>query len=317
MKVAVIGAGAVGLAIGAGLVTGGNQVRFVVRRREQRDALIRSGIRRVGLFGDAEAPAGSFEVTCDLDALAEAADDFWLVCTKTIRGAQLAQALGPVWHATETAPPVVLCQNGWGNHEIYSEHLPSDSVFCGRVITGCERINDTNVRITVHAEAIHVGHLHGLDAEPLAGLCRAIEDGGFPCVLAPDISKDLWAKVLYNGLLNPLGALAGVPYGALGERAETRAVMNALAREIFEVMRAAGFQTHWEDVDSYLETFYGTLLPPTAAHESSMLRDLRAGQATEIDQLSGAVARLAEQHGVAAPLNTALVHLIRAAEGPA
>jgi 2-dehydropantoate 2-reductase len=128
------------------------------------------------------------------------------------------------------------------------------------------------------------------------------------------MEKDLWAKVLYNQLLNPLGALVGVTYGVLGERAQTRSVMDALARETFEVMRAAGFECHWDSADEYLAVFYAKLLPPTAFHQSSMLQDLQAGRETEIEQLCGVIAQLAERHGVEAPINQALLVLIRAAE---
>jgi 2-dehydropantoate 2-reductase len=56
------------------------------------------------------------------------------------------------------------------------------------------------------------------------------------------------------------------------------------------------------------------LLPPTAAHESSMLQDLRAGRRTEIDAITGEVVRLAEAHGVGVPVSRALLALVRFAE---
>ena len=188
------------------------------------------------------------------------------------------------------------------------------AVFNARVITGFRRSAPNHVQVTVHADAIHVGSLFGADLAPIEALCRAIDRGGIPCAPSKEIARDLWAKVLYNGLLNPLGALVGVAYGALADAKETRAVMEAVAREIFAVMEAAGFATHWPTADAYLESFYGELLPATAQHESSMLQDLRAGRRTEIDALSGAVAKLAAEHGVPAPVNDALATLIRAAE---
>ena len=145
-------------------------------------------------------------------------------------------------------------------------------------------------------------------------LCEAIGQGGIPCRSSTEIERDLWAKVLYNALLNPLGALVGVPYGTLGERPQTRAIMETIARETFQVMQAAGFETHWSSADDYLATFYADLLPPTASHQSSMLLDLRAGRGSEIGQLSGAIAELARAHGVPAPVNRALFDLIRGAE---
>jgi 2-dehydropantoate 2-reductase len=90
-----------------------------------------------------------------------------------------------------------------------------------------------------------------------------------------------------------------------------------VVREIFQVLAASGHCTHWPDAESYLEVFYRDLLPPTYAHESSMLLDLRSGNRSEIDVLSGAVAALARKHGVDAPANTALADLIRAIDAPA
>jgi 2-dehydropantoate 2-reductase len=132
--------------------------------------------------------------------------------------------------------------------------------------------------------------------------------------VSDDVRADLLAKLLYNGLLNPLGALVDAPYGALGERPPTRELMIALARETFAVFEAAELRTHWPDADAYLETFFGTLLPPTAEHESSMLQDLRAGRATEIDAISGAICELGAAHGVETPCHAALLALVHAAE---
>lgn len=314
MKVAIIGAGAVGLGIGAGLAANGVAVRFVTNRREQCEALSVQGITRTGVFGDIHAPPASFEASDSLDDLPRDPADYWLVCVKGTESESLARSLGEVWRMHDSPPPVVLCQNGWGNAEIFSRYLPKESVFNGRVITGFEREGAAAVCVTVHADAIHIGSLFGADTEPLQPLCAEITKGGVPCEVSDEIAKDLWAKVLYNGLLNPLGALVDVPYGALGERKETRAIMEAIAREIYTVMHGAGFASHWATADNYLETFYEKLLPPTAEHESSMLQDLRAGRRTEIDFLCGAVCEIAAENGIDAPINRALLDLIHAAE---
>lgn len=314
MKVVVIGAGAVGLGIGCGLANGHAKVRFVANRDDQRRALEQLGVTRTGVFGERHAPAEDFDVTTSLETLATEPADFWLVCVKATESESLAQALVPVWERLDQPPAVVLCQNGWGNAEIFSRFLPKERIFNARVITGFERVGPASVRVTVHADAIHVGSLFDADLEELRPLCDAIAAGGVPCELSQDIEKDLWAKVLYNDLLNPLGALVGVAYGTLGERAETRAIMRALAEETFSVMHAAGFSSHWASTEEYLATFYAKLLPPTAEHQSSMLQDLRAGRRTEIDPLCGAICALAEANRIEAPLNRALYTLIRTAE---
>ena len=101
---------------------------------------------------------------------------------------------------------------------------------------------------------------------------------------------------------------------ALGESSHTRQVIAELASEIFAVMHRAGHVTRWPDPESFLKSLYGELLPPTRAHESSTLQDLRAGRRTEIDALNGAIVRLGRQFGIETPVNQTLCALIRTLE---
>jgi 2-dehydropantoate 2-reductase len=326
VRAVVIGAGAVGLGVGSALLASGAEVVFV-RRLERGpagtsatagdDPLERHGLERSGVLGRVRIARGRLRVVHGVEAaaarmrtLAGGALDWILVCTPSHASDAVAHAVAKADWGGE--PRVALFQNGWGNAERFAAHIDQARIFCARVITGFALRSAHEVEVTVHADAIRVGSLFGEPAERAADLCRAIARGGIPCEPSAAIERDLWAKLLYNGALNPLGALLGVPYGELGRRPETRAVMETVVREIFAVMTASGHGTHWPDPDAYLEEFYGRLLPTTALHESSMLRDLRAGRRTEIDAISGAVVALGEQHGVAAPCNRALCDLVRA-----
>ena len=190
-------------------------------------------------------------------------------------------------------------------------------VFNARVITGFRRPEPNHAEITAHAQPIRIGHLRHGDTSAVDALCAAIDAGGLPCEASPEVAADLWAKMLYNGCLNPLGALLGVPYGALADDPSTRELMASLAHEIFAVMQAAGFRTHWDDADAWLTSFFDEILPPTRAHESSTLQDLRAGRRTEIDALTGVVVSLGAAHGVATPTNDAVLRLVQFAESRA
>ena len=120
--------------------------------------------------------------------------------------------------------------------------------------------------------------------------------------------------MLYNCALNPLGALTNRRYGELTTESGTRAIVESVIHEIFGVLAARGVSLPWQDAAEYLEKFHTELIPPTAAHESSMLQDLRAGRPTEIEALCGAVERLAEEAGLKTPINSALATLVREAE---
>jgi 2-dehydropantoate 2-reductase len=226
----------------------------------------------------------------------------------------VAAALAAAWQDIAGARRVVVCHNGWGSASHFADHLPADRVYSARVITGFHRRLPNAVEITAHAEPIRIGSLYGADLAPVGALCDAIARGGVPCEVSDDIECELWSKMLYNCALNPLGALIGVAYGELARHPETRSILEATIVEIFGLLAATGRRTRWRDASEYLRVFWDELLPPTAAHESSMLQDLRAGRRTEVDALNGAVVALAAECGLDVPVNRALLSLIRARE---
>lgn len=311
MKALVFGGGAVGLGLASHLMQAGVEAH-VVARAATAQRLRREGLRRSGLFGSFVAPPGSFGAYGALEQIpVEAPFDYVLVCVKSFDTAAAAEALARRPELLGGAGRIVLCQNGWGNREAFQSRFPWPLLYSARVITGFSRPRENEVEVTVHADAMHVGTLGGAPLEGVAPLCAAIAAGGFPCEATPHIERDLWAKMLYNCALNPLGAIFDVPYGALAESAHTRRLMNTIHQEVYAVMRADGRQTHWTDAKAYQKVFYERLVPATAAHCSSTLQDIRAGKRTEIDALSGAIVELGRRYGVEVPVNAAVYDMVK------
>lgn len=311
MKTLVFGGGAVGLGLASHLMQAGVETH-VVAHATTTLRLRREGLRRRGLFGAFAAPPGGFGAYGALEEIpAGAPFDYVLVCVKSFDTAAAAEALGRRPELLGEAGKIVLCQNGWGNREAFLERFHWPLLYSARVITGFSRPRENEVEVTVHADAMHVGTLGDEPLEGVAPLCAAIAAGGFPCEATPQIERDLWAKMLYNCALNPLGAIFDVPYGALAESANTRRLMNAIHEEVYAVMRAEGHATHWPDAAAYQQAFYERLVPATAAHCSSTLQDIRAGKRTEIDALSGAIVALGRRHGVAAPVNGVVYEMVK------
>jgi len=307
MRVLIYGGGAVGLGIASCLLRSGCAVDLIARRTTV-DALQAGGLRRTGLFGEFHAEPETFGAYTSLAELATGAHDFVLVCTKSFDSASVAQDLAG------RDVKIVLFQNGWGNAEVFARHFAPQRIYSARVITGFHRHRPNEVEVTVHADAIHVGSLYDAEVAALGELCRAIREGGIPCETTPEIARDLWAKMLYNCALNPLGAILRVPYGALAAQGSTQVLMNSIIDEVFAVMKAAGWQTHWETPEGFRDAFYSQLVPDTAEHESSMLQDILASKRTEIDALNGAVIRLADEAALATPHNRAVYNLIKFVE---
>ena len=231
--------------------------------------------------------------------------------TKSFDSEAAARDLAARVECSGEASRIVLCQNGWGNAEVFTGHFPKTRIWNARVITGFRFADAHRIEVTAHAEPVRAGSLFGGDAREMAPLCAALARGGLPAEPTDRIAEDLWAKLLYNGCLNAVGAIFRVPYGVLGESPHSRAILRELAREIFAVMEAAGYATRWGSPEAFLRDLYDVLLPPTAGHESSTLQDLRAGKRTEIDALNGAVVKLGEALGIPVPANRTVCEMIR------
>ena len=299
LKVLVVGAGAVGLGLASFLMQSGCRVSFLAREDAE---LAKNGLYRVGIFG--EFYSDSFDIF--RGPTKDAKFDFVLVCVKSFDTENTGRQLQEWLSDTST---IVLCQNGWGNAEIFSKYFKN--VFNARVITGFIRPQKNKVDVTVHAQPVHLGSLFGGELECLEPLAKALEEGGLPCAVTPFIARDLWAKMLYNCPLNALGALLEVPYGLLGEKESTREIMKGIVDEVFAVMCAMGYETHWKSAQEYLKEFYETLLPSTYEHESSMLQDLKSGKVTEIEAINGVVVNEGTNRNIAVPYNILVSNLVR------
>jgi len=138
-----------------------------------------------------------------------------------------------------------------------------------------------------------------------------VNAAGLPCTVTSSIRRDLFAKLLYNSALNPLGAALGVHYGALGDDPHARAIMNGVIAEVFAVMKAMNFTTHWDTPGEYMEFFYSHQIPATYHHRSSMLQDLERGRRTEIEALTGYVSRQGRALGAPTPICDTLSDIVR------
>jgi 2-dehydropantoate 2-reductase len=238
--------------------------------------------------------------------------DTVLLTVKAWDTAAMAAAVAP---QLATDGMLVSLQNGLGNMERAAAAVGGARVLGGRVIFGAELPRPGEARVTVFADPVLIGSPDQADRARVAAadrLARRLDAAGVPARETDAIVAELWAKVLYNAALNPLGALLGLPYGALPEDPDTRATMDAVIDEAFAVATADGVALPWPDAAAYRETFYGRLVPSTAAHRSSMLQDLERGRPTEIDAINGHVVARGAALGVATPVNATLARLIRA-----
>jgi len=310
MRALVYGGGAVGLGLASCLFKSRARVDIVARENTVL-GLRKKGLIRTGIFGNYHVVPSVFRCVSLLEALPAEAYDFILVCTKSFDSLEAAGDLSRHTSLFNDNTRIVLFQNGWGNAEAFLAVFDKDIIYNARVITGFLRSQPNEVEVTVHADAIHIGSLFGSSSRAVKDLVQAINDGDIPCRTTHEIGKDIWAKMLYNCALNPVGAVLDVTYGELAGQKSSRMFMDGIIEEAFNVMTRAGYETHWDSVKGFLEVFYDKLVPDTAAHKSSMLQDIAAKKRTEIDALNGAVIELAERLATPAPYNLVAYNLVK------
>ena len=310
MRILIYGAGAVGQALGCLLRNRGHQVDLVLRERFIPE-IGRKGLTVTGIFGTITTKPGSLGLFSNMTQL-NADYDYALV---TVKSYDTPLAIKDLLPYEDHIASIVSMQNGCGNVEQFVKAFAAEKVLGARIITGFEITTPGTVNITVTADAIHIGRIidGGCGTTSLSSaetLARIISDAGHPAITVSNIHQSLYAKLLYNCALNPLGAILGVHYGLLGERKETRRLIDAVINETFAVIHTLGGTTEWKDPEAYRKFFYNTLLPATYHHRSSMLQDLENGKKTEVDSLVGFVSRKGIELGLSTPTCNMLVDLL-------
>jgi len=306
--VLVAGAGALGSVVGGLLAAHGWPVTLLGRAHHLA-AIGADGLHLDGLYGRHHVRT----LACATDA-ASLGGPFAavLLTVKAWDTREVAAAVAPLLAADGV---LVSMQNGLGNLEQAGEAVGPRRVLGGRVIFGAEIVAPGRVRVTVHAAPTLIGSPDADDAPRQAAAERwagALTAAGVPAEPTTRILPELWAKLLYNAALNPLGALLGVAYGWLPGDPDARAIMDDVVDEAFAVACAEGVQLPWRDAAAYRAVFYDRLVPSTAEHRSSMLQDLERGRPTEIDAINGWVAARGAALGVPTPANLMLARTIRA-----
>jgi 2-dehydropantoate 2-reductase len=301
MRICVIGCGAVGSLFAANLATLADvEVWAFDLNQMQVDAINEKGLQLVG--------AG--EVVGHPRATSDAAEippcDFGIVATKAMHADAAISATAHLF----AGGAVASVMNGVGNEETLAAHV--EQVIRGTTFPAGKLLEPGVVQWDVKGETTF-GPFEprpiALDAiEPLADACTR---AGMPSTAVADARPGQWRKVIFNAATNPMGALTGLTHGRLCERPDLRAVVSGLVDEGKAVAAAQGIT-----LDADPEELIDHAARPDVAygHKASMLQDVEARRATEVDYLNGGIARFGRELGVPTPLHDTITALIKGVE---
>lgn len=313
MNILIDGAGAVGLGLGASMLSQKANVSFYATGKTA-TAIKENGLKRTGLFKHYSFTPNEYQVYSDYNDIPDESFDYVFICSKTIANDDISKKLANHKNILKDNCKIIIFQNGFGNDEPFLRYFSKEEVYCARVITGFSRPQRHISEITVYTEPILLGSLQNVNPEPLTKIAQMISASGIKCEINQEIDKYLWAKMLYNCALNPLGVILNCTYGKLTENEYSKNIMNNIIEEIFAVIEKSEYSTLWDSPEEYKKLFYSKLVPDTYNHYSSTYQDIQKKIKTEIDTLNGTVIKLAKKYDVDVSTNKTIYNLIKSIE---
>jgi 2-dehydropantoate 2-reductase len=291
MQIVVLGAGAIGSLYGAKLASG-NEVTLV-GRPEHVAAIEQHGLRIEGL----EARTVELHATTSVDELKP--DSLILLTTKVPATIAALQPIAPLLRGDTT---IIALQNGLRGDEIARAAINNRSV----VLRGITQFGATFERPGV-VRYMAAGYTIIENHERSSRIAAVLNAAGLECRISTDMRTEVWRKVVFNCVVNPMTTIIGSQVGSIVDP-HLNGLKQMVIDECVAVAAAEGIRLGEDFMREINATYAGS------QNIVSMRQDLLRGRQTEIDYLNGAVATLGAHHGVDCPVNDALTRIIKGME---
>jgi 2-dehydropantoate 2-reductase len=293
MKIAVMGAGAVGCYYGFRLARVGHDVVLIGRPQHV------EAIKRQGLRLETQTFDENIRVAASTEGSAVQGAQLVLFCVKSTDTESGAAAVRP--HLAPDAL-VLSLQNGVENADRLRALLQQE-VIAAAVYVGTEMAGPGHVRHHGRGELVIE------QSKASDDIARALIAAGVPTEISDNVRGALWAKLILNCAYNALSAITQLPYGRLVKGEGVTVVMRDLVDECVAVAKADGV-TIPGDIDLAVRKIAET----AAGQYASTAQDLARGKRTEIDHLNGLIVRRGEALGIATPANRLLHAIVKLIE---
>lgn len=304
MKIAVLGAGAMGSLYGAMLSrTPENEVVLLDIWKEHINAINSNGLlveydENVTAFNRLKACSDSSRVgRCDLVII-------FVKSTMTKEAIKENLALfGP-------GTVAITLQNGLGNVEAIKEMIGEGNIIPGTTAHGATMLSPGKIRHAGKGKTI-IGELSGGETNRIAAIKEMFDSAGLKTEISNNVIGLIWDKLLVNAGINALTGLTGLHNGELLIYPELIRIMEAVVTEAALIAKKKGINLLHRDPVVHTKD----VCRATSANRSSMLQDIISGKETEIKMINGAIVKMAHSIGMSAPVNETLTNLILFKQG--
>lgn len=300
MKIAIVGAGAMGCLYGAKLsAVSANEVYLLDVWKDHVDA-----INQHGLIMEEQGEELIYDkLKATVDAKDVGSCDLAIVFVKSTLTSLAVKSNFEVFGPDTIT---LTLQNGLGNIELISAEIGDKNVIAGTTAHGATMLGPGKMRHAGSGKTI-IGELDGNISSRVAEIAQVLRDAGMETDISENVLGLVWDKLIVNVGINALTGITKLHNGELVKYAEIQEILEAAVNEAVQV--AAAKRIHLSFTDPVAHT--KDVCIATAANKSSMLQDILNHKKTEIDMINGAVVREGKAAGINTPVNNVLSNLIR------
>lgn len=301
MKIVIVGPGAMGCLFSAYLSKSKEDVWLLDKSRENAAKIKQQGIVVEGVSGNWRT---SVKITADVKDIEKS--DLVLICVKAYNTKDAVVLSMPF---INDGTKVMTLQNGIGNVEIIADLIGHEKVIAGVTNQGATLLGCGHIRHAGKGETV-AGRIDGKIPVEMRAIREVFNKSGLQLRLSRDINGLLWSKLIINTGINALTAITRLPNGRLVEYEGTRRILKDAVTEAVRIAKRKRVKLIYDDPLAKVES----VCEATAGNRSSMLQDVLRNKRTEIDFINGVILRHAQEFGIAVPVNSLLVDLIKTIE---
>lgn len=305
MKVAILGAGAMGALVGSGFYKGGADVWLIDPFKAHMDKIANEGLKIHVNGGEKEECIKMNAVTdpnmvgvCD-------------VVVVLVKGMYTKSAVENAKALFNDKTFVITLQNGVGNADTLCEMFPKERVGYGvlNLASVLKGPGEINANYKNNVENVHNVYFNSISDERLE-ICLEMEKilnkGEFKTIYSKEADKFIWQKLIINCCVNLTCAMTRLTMGQIFDQPDGRELQRKIVKELVDVANAKGIPMDYEK-EWYHWEFES--LPTGRAHYPSAAQDVFNGRKTEVDYLNGAISREGDKYGIDTPVNDTIVML--------
>lgn len=301
MKIAVLGAGAMGQLFGAHLVSSGHDVVMIDVSPETCQAINANGIH---------VDMGTYHVTgYPRAALARDISDIAELVIVLTKGPHTYDALSSVHHLISEHTIGLSLQNGLGNEIPLIQFFGEDCTVVGMTDFPADR----HANGTISSEStghIVVGEVSSGGKDKAQEVASLLNEAGLHSSYTEEIQIPIWEKVIFNAVYNTVSGATGLTVGGVFSEPEAQALANAILEESLRVALVEGVAINEQRLRKNILNAHKN----HANHKTSMLVDLESERRTEIETIGGGIEKAGQQNGTDTPYLSILCDIIRLRE---